>query len=283
MRKIIYLLAIVLGIGSLLSSCQELTDPSDFAQPTKVALHINQITYQDWDGKTKDLTEKNSPLVMNFRDSTTGTTYWKQEVSCTNGKWILPSDILDKNITICSAYTPSNADFIGDEMGWIRLSTQYIQNPEEQDNLVGAAQIGEDNGITLHLKHALARFRFLISVDADYAEDSIYAKAIYIRQNPDKKILPTSAYYSLMGKISMTENFADIVSEPGIMINKKEEKEVIVYTAPATASGQVQVEIYPNTGNLADLDINAEKLKSGTTTTVTLVYGKDGLKVQKVE
>ena len=81
----------------------------------------------------------------------------------------------------------------------------------------------------------------------------------------------------------MTENFADIVSEPGIMINKKEEKEVIVYTAPATASGQVQVEIYPNTGNLADLDINAEKLKSGTTTTVTLVYGKDGLKVQKVE
>lgn len=279
MRKLIYLLALALGMSSMLNSCQELTDPNESkADVVRPVVHIAMINYTDWDGSVKDLSPEMYPLMMNFYEDSTHNEYnvtVKEDLE-------LPERVIYSNFSNCAAFTPAKFCDKQEGLGIIHFSLNPVN--EVSDILCATSSLESECNYYINLKHVLARICVNLELAPEYADDSLLIENPYIKQNPDDKILPSDFDYNLDGKYQET-CYNDIYNIGSFKITKQNKTPIMFYVGPATASGTVQLSFYINNieAKPTTIDIDANQLQSGNTLYIDAYYSHNGLRISDVK
>lgn len=247
---------------------------------------IAKLTYTDWDGEVKEVDESMSPLGLSVVD-TDGWSTRNLMVTCQNGEWKVPDEILGKDIRECGIYTPykKESDFMNeDALGWLRLCTYKNGKNSVDDVLTGYAYLKEDKSVSLRLSHALARVRFHFTIAEDCNEDNLEVQSFIIDQESSSKIIPSIFFYSLYGKITSVGEFMDIDSGESFVMTKKSQTDVTILSGATRSSGTVLAKIQLSNGSTYSVPITlkADSWKSGNTYDYNIVYSRTGLTLSDV-
>lgn len=280
MRKIIYTLSLILGIGSFLSSCQELTDPNELIGNTEVVpnLHIDSLTYTGWGGSRSDLDATMYPIGMNFWQSDYVQTF---EVKL-DKDWELPKDIVTTPYVSCAAYAPETTEIKHDGLGIIHVDCS--DGYSGGDILCGSASIGDDGGIKLNLQHVAAMLELDLECSATGIDDLISVDAFILETNSGSNFLPTQFDYSLDGKIINAEYASNIILKAGWEGYAGQGFGGSYILPPATAEGDVKIIAIINGKEYASgFHVSPENLYGGAILRAYAIYDGRSLKISDVK
>ncbi len=275
----------MIGTDGYAKACSEVKNFT-----TSAGLSIEKLTYTDWDGTVKEVDKSMSPLGISAID-TNNHSYYAYKIVYENGQWKIPDELMGKDIKVCAIYTPYNDnDFLDeDELGWLKMSTYKNQYKNGGDYLIGWVDgLVEKNGISLNLRHSLARVRFHFSMSEDCSEEHLAVNSIMLKQDANAKIIPTIFWYSLWGKITNVSEFTDIDFGDGFELIKGDQTynqaDVTFYSGNTRNSGVVQIQLNLANGTTysVPLELKAGCWENGNTYDYNVVYSRTGLSISDV-
>lgn len=260
---------------------------------TLKGFELGKITFTDWDGTTKEVTDSMMPLGISLFTNGGKEDYWNMSVSKKDGKWQLPYDFSNTNEYgtpyYCSVYSPYNGDFKNEKYGYIPIFTYKNGSFYNKDMncLTGSAQISNNsNTVDINLTHALARVRFHFTIASGSSSDVLYASNLTIQQDENQKIIPTSFWYSLgSSSVGSIDWFSSIDYSEKFDIWKNKTTDVTILSGPTQSSGTVTLKVTCSDGNVLTLpiELKADSWKSGGTYDYNITYDMNELYITDVK
>lgn len=260
---------------------------------TLKGFELGKITFTDWDGTTKEVTDSMMPLGISLFTKGGKEAYWNMQVSKKDGKWQLPYDFSNTNeygtLYYCSVYSPYNGDFKNEKYGYIPIFTYKNGSFYNKDMncLTGSAQISNNsNTVDINLTHALARVRFHFTIASGSSSDVLYASNLTIQQDEKQKIIPTSFWYSLgSSSVGSIDWFNSIEYSEKFDIWKGKTTDVTILSGPTQSSGTVTLNVTCSDGKVLTLpmELKADSWKSGGTYDYNITYDMNELYITYVK
>lgn len=260
---------------------------------TLKGFELGKITFTDWDGTTREVTDSMMPLGISLFTNGGKGAYWNMQVSKKDGKWQLPYDFSNTNEYgtpyYCTVYSPYTKDFTNEKYGAILINTENGSYTKTDMNyLTGSAQISNNsNVIDINLTRALARIRFHFTIASGSYCDILHANNLLIQQDENQKILPTAFSYNLdnTGSVYSVEWFGSINSWEKFDIWKNNTTDVTILSGPTHSSGTVTLKVTCSDGNVLTLpiELKADSWKSGGTYDYNITYDMNELYITDVK